>query len=75
MELEVEDGESPESADHVAKEVVDIEDSADEDENFNEILQLDEMIGNASGSVKMLDYEKQMFLDCAYSDGLVICGK
>lgn len=72
MESEVKDGESCESAGQAAKEV---EDSGDEDENFNEILQLDEMIGNASGSVKLLDYEKQMFLDCAYNDGLVICGK
>lgn len=72
MESEGKDGESCESVGQAAKEV---EDSGDEDENFNEILQLDEMIGNASGSVKLLDYEKQMFLDCAYNDGLVICGK
>lgn len=75
MESEVKEGGSCGSADQATKEVVDIEDSAEEDENFNEILQLDEMLGNASGSVKMLDYEKQMFLDCAYNDGLVICGK
>lgn len=47
---------------------------ADEEVNLNEIEQLDEILGS-SDKIKMLDFERQMFLDCVYSDGLVICGK
>lgn len=48
----------------------------DEDFNINEIVQLDEILGsNNAEKIKMLDYERQMFLDCVYNDGLVICGK
>lgn len=47
-----------------------------EDEvNMNEIKQLDEILGSSSEKAKMLDFERQMFLDCVYNDGLVICGK
>lgn len=47
-----------------------------EDElNMNEIAQLDEILGNSAEKAKMLDFEQQMFLDCVYNDGLVICGK
>lgn len=58
-----------------SKEAEHLEDN-DEDFNINEIVQLDEILGNNSAEkVKMLDYERQMFLDCVYNDGLVICGK
>ena len=44
--------------------------------NFHEVIQLEEILGNSgSNEVKMLDFERQMFLDCVYNDGLVICGK
>lgn len=46
----------------------------DDDLNINEIEQLDEILGS-SGKGKLLEYERQMFLDCVYNDGLVICGK
>lgn len=47
-----------------------------DDLNMNEIEQLDEILGGSgSGKGKLLDYERQMFLDCVYNDGLVICGK
>jgi hypothetical protein len=45
-----------------------------DDIDMKEIIQLDEILGS-TGEVKMLDYERQMFLDCVYNDGLVICGK
>lgn len=48
----------------------------DEDDDLREIIQIDEILGSSSsGQVKMLDFERQMFLDCVYNDGLVICGK
>jgi hypothetical protein len=47
-----------------------------EEFDIKELEQLDEILGkSASGQVKMLDFERQMFLDCVYNDGLVICGK
>lgn len=48
----------------------------EDDVDIKELMQLDEILGNsATGKIKMLDFERQMFLDCVYNDGLVICGK
>lgn len=47
----------------------------EDDIDLKEVIQLDEILSSSGGSVKMLDYERQMFLDCVYNDGLVICGK
>lgn len=48
----------------------------DDDINLNEVIQLDEILGSGGAEkIKMLDYERQMFLDCVYNDGLVICGR
>lgn len=58
-----------------AGDAVVIEDD-EEELNINEVIQLDEILGSsASNKVKMLEFERQMFLDCVYNDGLVICGK
>lgn len=48
-----------------------------EDEiDMREIEQMEQILGNSpSDKVKMLEFERQMFLDCCYNDGLVICGK
>lgn len=64
---------SPETSKAVnIDEAEDLEDDID----IKELVQLDEILGNsASGKVEMLDFERQMFLDCVYNDGLVICGK
>lgn len=54
------------------KELEEVED----DTNINEIIQLDEILGSSGAEkTKMLDFERQMFMDCVYNDGLVICGK
>lgn len=48
----------------------------EENINFHEVIQLEEILANSgSNDVKMLDFERQMFMDCVYNDGLVICGK
>lgn len=50
--------------------------TVEEEMNLNEIIQLEEILGNSGeNKVKMLDFERQMFMDCVYNDGLVICGK
>jgi hypothetical protein len=54
------------------EEVAEVDDDIDMKEI--EIVQLDEIL-SSPGEAKMLDYERQMFLDCVYNDGLVICGK
>lgn len=50
----------------------DVEEINDDDINVDEIMKIDEILG---GKVKMLDFEKQMFMDCIYNDALTICGK
>lgn len=55
-----------------ASEPVEIEEDLDADVNIDEIMKIDEIL---TGSGKMLDFEKQMFLDCVYNDALTICGK
>lgn len=63
---------TPEEA---ADDVVELDEDED-DLNINEIMHLDEILGKSSAEkVKLLDYERQMFQDCVYNDGLVICGK
>lgn len=48
----------------------------DDDIDITEINQIDEILRKSEAeNVKMLDFERQMFLDCVYNDGLVICGK
>lgn len=39
-------------------------------DRIDKILEKDE-----SESLRFLDFEKQIFLDCVYNDGLVICAK
>lgn len=47
-----------------------------EDEvNVDEIMKIDEILQSTAGKVRMLEYEKEMFLDCVYNDCLMICGK
>lgn len=47
-----------------------------DDADFQEIIHIDEILSNSdSNQVKMLDFERQMFLDCVYNDALAICGK
>lgn len=56
--------------------VIEDPDKAEDDFDINEIAQLDEILGASNAAnVKLLDFERQMFLDCVYNDGLVICGK
>lgn len=55
-----------------AVETVEDEENPDDDVNIEEIMRIDEIL---AGSAKMLDFEKQMFLDCVYNDALTICGK
>lgn len=72
--MEEEKSEPPETT-AMATEEGDAENPAEE-LDIKELMQLDEILGkSASGQVKMLDFERQMFLDCVYNDGLVICGK
>ena len=69
------DEKESETSEAVAMETEEAE-KADDDVNIKELMQLDEILGSsATGKIKMLDFERQMFLDCVYNDGLVICGK
>lgn len=59
-----------------SKDAVDSVEFAEDEIDMREIEQLDAILGNSpSEKVKMLEFERQMFLDCCYNDGLVICGK
>ena len=59
-----------------ATEMPEVVEMPDEDINLHEANQLDEILGSApSEKVKMLEFERQMFMDSVYNDGLVICGK
>ena len=57
----------------VQDEAVNEEDEGDV--NMKEVIEIDEILSSSGGAVKMLDFERQLFLDCVYNDGLVICGK
>lgn len=49
---------------------------AEEEIDMREIDRIDEILGNSpSETAKMLEFERQMFIDCCYNDGLVVCGK
>lgn len=51
-------------------------DISDEEVDLREVNKIEEILGSsASRKVKMLEFERQMFMDCLYNDGLVICGK
>jgi hypothetical protein len=66
---------SSETSGQVAKDSEKIE-ILDDDLDLAEITQIDEILRKSGAeNVKMLDFERQMFLDCVYNDGLVICGK
>jgi len=70
--MEAKDSETP------TVEVISSEETiaADDDIDISDIAQADAILEkSALSSVKMLEFEKQMFMDCVYSDGLVICGK
>lgn len=43
------------------------------DKEMNDALDADNFIQNYA--VKMLEYEKQMFLDALHSDALIVCAK
>lgn len=59
-----------------AKAVESVEFAEEDEIDMREIEQIDEILGNSpSDKVKMLEFERQMFLDCCYNDGLTICGK
>lgn len=51
----------------------DIED-LDDNIDLSEVNRLEEILSNA-GNVKMLEYERQMFMDGVYNDSLSICAK
>ena len=42
-------------------------------EDMHDLIQVDELLDKSDS--KLLDYERQMFLDLIYNDALVICGK
>lgn len=42
-------------------------------EDMNDLMQVDELLDKSDN--KLLDFERQMFLDLIYNDALVICGK
>lgn len=47
-----------------------------EDVDMAELDQIDKMLEkDSSNELKFLEFERQMFLDCIYNDGLVICAK
>ena len=58
---------------NIEDEATNVEDEGDID--MKEVIEIDEILSSTGGQVKMLDFERQMFLDCVYNDGLVICGK
>jgi hypothetical protein len=47
----------------------------DDDVDLNEIDRLEEILSKAGNQIQMLEFERQMFLDCVYNDALVICAK
>lgn len=51
------------------------QDELDDDVDFNEINKLEEILSKAGSQIQMLEFERQMFLDCVYNDALVICAK
>lgn len=56
------------STSHEAKE--------DDEDEFLELDRIDKIMAkDSSDELKCLDFERQMFLDCIYNDGLIICGK
>jgi hypothetical protein len=50
-------------------------DELDDDVDLSEINKLEEILSNAGSQIQMLEFERQMFLDCVYNDALVICAK
>lgn len=42
-------------------------------EDMHDLIQVDELLDKSDS--KLLDFERQMFLDLIYNDALVICGK
>lgn len=48
----------------------------DDDVDMSEFDHIDKILEkDESDSLKFLDFEKQIFLDCVYNDSLVICAK
>lgn len=48
----------------------------DDNIDLSEINQLEEILSNAgSEKVRMLEFERQMFMDSVYNDSLTICAK
>lgn len=42
-------------------------------EDMHDLIQVDDLLDKSDS--KLLDFERQMFLDLIYNDALVICGK
>ena len=59
--------------------VEDMKEGPQEDEELMDMSNFDQiekvLENDISTKLKFLDYEKQMFLDIIYNDGLVICAK
>ena len=59
--------------------VEDMKEGTQEDEELMDMSNFDQiekvLENDISTKLKFLDYEKQMFLDIIYNDGLVICAK
>lgn len=53
--------------------VTEMETNDDEDKELANLVDAEEFI--AENGVRMLEYEKQMFLDVLHSDALVVCAK
>lgn len=53
--------------------VTEMETNDDEDNELANLVDAEEFI--AEKGVRMLEYEKQMFLDVLHSDALVVCAK
>lgn len=50
--------------------------SIDDDIDMSELDRIEKIIEkDASEELRLISFEKQMFLDCVYNDGLVICAK
>lgn len=48
----------------------------DDDIDMSEFDRIDKILEKDESEIlKLLDFEKQIFLDCVYNDGLVVCAK
>lgn len=69
------DGKAGETAD-VSKDNSETLKNNEEDPNLSDLDKVEKVLEVESQSkLRFLDFEKQMFLDCVFNDGLVICAK